>query len=150
MCAMLLFSGTQHELPFIWQTCCLLERVFALFVLPHIRCCLSCCCICPSLTHSCTAGTPILSRPLDLYSQLQILRPGLLGTYNEFGLRYCTADWMREEEYRTSGGRPTYHQYPGQVRSEVMNRGVGGGEPGTVCIRWLHMSWTCASATDSV
>ena len=35
------------------------------------------------------SGTPALSRPIELYPQLNMLRPGLFGTFDEFGMRYC-------------------------------------------------------------
>jgi len=34
-------------------------------------------------------GTPALARPSELYTQLSILVPKLVGTKNEFGMRYC-------------------------------------------------------------
>uniref|UniRef100_A0A7S3R7U2 Uncharacterized protein n=3 Tax=Dunaliella tertiolecta TaxID=3047 RepID=A0A7S3R7U2_DUNTE len=34
-------------------------------------------------------GTPVLSRPIEIWSQVNMLRPQLLGTYHEFGQRYC-------------------------------------------------------------
>ena len=35
------------------------------------------------------SGTPALSRPIELYPQLSMLRPELFGTFDEFGARYC-------------------------------------------------------------
>ncbi|KAG7668731.1 hypothetical protein Ndes2526B_g03642 [Nannochloris sp. 'desiccata'] len=35
------------------------------------------------------SGTPALSRPFELYPQVSMLRPGLFGTVDEFGMRYC-------------------------------------------------------------
>jgi hypothetical protein len=32
-------------------------------------------------------GTPALSRPVELFPQINMLRPGLLGTLHEFGMR---------------------------------------------------------------
>ncbi|KAL4442762.1 hypothetical protein ABPG77_006756 [Micractinium sp. CCAP 211/92] len=34
-------------------------------------------------------GTPALARPLELFPQIDMLRPGLFGTLREFGMRYC-------------------------------------------------------------
>lgn len=35
------------------------------------------------------SGTPALSRPAELFSQIQSLNPNLFSTFHEFGLRYC-------------------------------------------------------------
>ncbi len=35
------------------------------------------------------SGTPALSRPLELYPQISMLRPDLFGTLDEFGMKYC-------------------------------------------------------------
>ena len=35
------------------------------------------------------SGTPALSRPIELYSQINILDPKLFGNATDFGLRYC-------------------------------------------------------------
>lgn len=35
------------------------------------------------------SGTPALSRPMDLYTQLDALRPGTFGSRFDFGRRYC-------------------------------------------------------------
>jgi hypothetical protein len=81
-------------------------------------------------------GTPILSRPLDLYSQLEILRPGLLGSYYQYGLRYCTSDYFREQEFRSGApNRPTMHQYAGEVRGTP-----GGWLMRSACVGrgWAH------------
>ncbi|GAX78561.1 hypothetical protein CEUSTIGMA_g6001.t1 [Chlamydomonas eustigma] len=34
-------------------------------------------------------GTPLLSKPIEVFPQIDMLQPGLLGTYREFGERYC-------------------------------------------------------------
>ena len=34
-------------------------------------------------------GTPLLSRPIEVWPQADMLRPGLFGTYTQFGQRYC-------------------------------------------------------------
>ncbi|CAB3376895.1 Hypothetical predicted protein [Cloeon dipterum] len=36
-------------------------------------------------------GTPALSRPIELYSQLNIIRPNALMKLHEYGVRYCAA-----------------------------------------------------------
>ncbi|XP_048482179.1 SWI/SNF-related matrix-associated actin-dependent regulator of chromatin subfamily A-like protein 1 [Plutella xylostella] len=35
------------------------------------------------------SGTPALSRPSELYSQLSVIQPGLFSNYVEYGKRYC-------------------------------------------------------------
>ena len=37
----------------------------------------------------CLTGTPALSRPVELYSQLEALRPNVFTKFNEFAKRYC-------------------------------------------------------------
>lgn len=43
----------------------------------------------------CLSGTPILSKPIELWTQLNILNPGAFMTYHLFGLRYCNASRSR-------------------------------------------------------
>ncbi|KAL4424200.1 hypothetical protein ABPG75_001501 [Micractinium tetrahymenae] len=47
-------------------------------------------------------GTPALARPLELFPQINMLRPGLFGSLQEFGMRYCD-------------GRPAEFPGPGVV-----------------------------------
>ncbi|KAM3957943.1 SWI/SNF-related matrix-associated actin-dependent regulator of chromatin subfamily A-like protein 1 [Aphomia sociella] len=35
------------------------------------------------------SGTPALSRPAELYTQLALIAPGLFGSYTDYGKRYC-------------------------------------------------------------
>ena len=35
------------------------------------------------------SGTPALSRPLELYTQICAIQPGLFPTFHQFGIRYC-------------------------------------------------------------
>lgn len=35
------------------------------------------------------SGTPALSRPLELYTQICAIQPGLFPTFHLFGIRYC-------------------------------------------------------------
>ena len=37
------------------------------------------------------SGTPALNRPKDLFTQMDALRPGSLGTFTDFAKRYCNA-----------------------------------------------------------
>ena len=37
------------------------------------------------------SGTPALNRPKDLFTQLDALKPGSFGTFNDFAKRYCDA-----------------------------------------------------------
>jgi SWI/SNF-related matrix-associated actin-dependent regulator of chromatin subfamily A-like protein 1 len=36
-------------------------------------------------------GTPALSRPAELYSQIHAINPNLFSSFHEFGVRYCDA-----------------------------------------------------------
>ncbi|XP_076232047.1 SWI/SNF-related matrix-associated actin-dependent regulator of chromatin subfamily A-like protein 1 [Calliopsis andreniformis] len=38
-------------------------------------------------------GTPVLSRPLELYSQINLIMPNFMG-YQEYGVRYCAGEKM--------------------------------------------------------
>ncbi|KAJ8715243.1 hypothetical protein PYW08_005224 [Mythimna loreyi] len=47
-----------------------------------------------SITRQCQraillSGTPALSRPAELYTQLTLIEPGLFSSYTEYGKRYC-------------------------------------------------------------
>ena len=35
------------------------------------------------------SGTPALSRPMELYTQICAIQPGLFPTFRLFGIRYC-------------------------------------------------------------
>lgn len=37
------------------------------------------------------SGTPAMSRPSELYTQILAVRPALFPRFHEFGLRYCDA-----------------------------------------------------------
>ncbi|XP_041057133.1 SWI/SNF-related matrix-associated actin-dependent regulator of chromatin subfamily A-like protein 1 isoform X2 [Carcharodon carcharias] len=37
------------------------------------------------------SGTPAMSRPAELYSQITVLRPKLFSNFHDFGMRYCAA-----------------------------------------------------------
>ena len=36
------------------------------------------------------SGTPMLSRPVEIYNLLKILRPDLMGSFSEYASRYCS------------------------------------------------------------
>lgn len=42
------------------------------------------------------SGTPSLSRPVELYPQISLIRPGLFGSFQEFGSRYCAGHYTTE------------------------------------------------------
>ncbi|GBF96313.1 hypothetical protein Rsub_09108 [Raphidocelis subcapitata] len=35
------------------------------------------------------SGTPLMSRPIEMWTQVEMLRPGLLGSYEAYGDRFC-------------------------------------------------------------
>lgn len=35
------------------------------------------------------SGTPVLSRPAEVYNLIKIIRPDICPTFNDFSLRYC-------------------------------------------------------------
>ncbi|GCC39345.1 hypothetical protein chiPu_0022854, partial [Chiloscyllium punctatum] len=37
------------------------------------------------------SGTPAMSRPAELYSQIAVLQPKLFPNFHDFGVRYCAA-----------------------------------------------------------
>jgi len=41
------------------------------------------------------SGTPALSRPLELYTQVSAIQPGLFPTFHQFGIRYCAGHQNR-------------------------------------------------------
>ncbi|KAL9967490.1 hypothetical protein ACROYT_G025722 [Oculina patagonica] len=41
------------------------------------------------------SGTPALSRPLELYTQICAIQPGLFPTFHQFGIRYCAGQQNR-------------------------------------------------------
>ena len=49
------------------------------------------------------SGTPALNRPRDLFTQLDALRPGAMGTFSAFAKRYCDAR-MKPWGWDASGG----------------------------------------------
>ena len=49
------------------------------------------------------SGTPALNRPRDLFTQLDALRPGRMGSFSDFAKRYCDAR-MKPWGWDASGG----------------------------------------------
>lgn len=48
--------------------------------------------LCPKVPHVVLlSGTPALSRPKELFPQIQVLDPTLFQSFHEFGVRYCDA-----------------------------------------------------------
>ena len=39
------------------------------------------------------SGTPALSRPSELFSQLQIVSPNVFNNFHDFGMRYCSGKY---------------------------------------------------------
>uniref|UniRef100_A0A7R9V4K7 Uncharacterized protein n=1 Tax=Chlamydomonas euryale TaxID=1486919 RepID=A0A7R9V4K7_9CHLO len=39
-------------------------------------------------------GTPLLSKPIEAFEQVDMLRPRLLGSFQEYGDRYCRSPWL--------------------------------------------------------
>lgn len=48
------------------------------------------------------SGTPTLSRPIEIFPQVDMLHPGLLGTFDEFGMKYCDGKAATSWQYATS------------------------------------------------
>ena len=46
------------------------------------------------------SGTPALSRPLELYTQICAIEPGLFPTFHQFGIRYCAGQQVLCVQYR--------------------------------------------------
>jgi hypothetical protein len=42
-------------------------------------------------------GTPLLSRPIEIWPQVDMLRPGLLGGFDRFGERHCQQPWEQQQ-----------------------------------------------------
>lgn len=42
------------------------------------------------------SGTPAMSRPSELYTQILAVRPTLFPRFHEFGMRYCGATQVEE------------------------------------------------------
>ncbi|GFR50030.1 hypothetical protein Agub_g12180, partial [Astrephomene gubernaculifera] len=61
-------------------------------------------------------GTPLLNRPIEIWPQVDLLRPGLLGSFDSFGERYCLspqAHAARQLQQQQKGGRGGY-PHPGR------------------------------------
>ncbi|BDA49699.1 probable SWI/SNF-related matrix-associated actin-dependent regulator [Coccomyxa sp. Obi] len=75
-------------------------------------------------------GTPVLSRPNELFTQIDMLRPGLLGTYDEFGERYCGAkvsvapgklDWRGAQNLEELNGILREHLLIRRLKQDVLH-----------------------------
>ncbi|CAL5220539.1 g2574 [Coccomyxa viridis] len=62
-------------------------------------------------------GTPALSRPIELYTQIDMLHPGYLGSYEEFGEHFCG------KPVTLPGGKK---EYKGAKNKEELNRLLTG------------------------
>lgn len=45
------------------------------------------------------SGTPAMSRPAELYTQILAVRPSLFPRFHDFGTRYCDAKQVRPSVY---------------------------------------------------
>ncbi|WIA08961.1 hypothetical protein OEZ85_008376 [Tetradesmus obliquus] len=50
-------------------------------------------------------GTPLLSRPIEAWSQVDMLRENLLGKFEEFGAKYCTPEGEQASSPAAGSGR---------------------------------------------
>ncbi|XP_006811177.1 DNA annealing helicase and endonuclease ZRANB3-like [Saccoglossus kowalevskii] len=69
-------------------------------------------------------GTPALSRPAELYPQIQALKANLLGNWTAYAKRYCDAKWKyygRQKSWDTSGANhlPELHK---MLKKHIMIR----------------------------
>ena len=66
------------------------------------------------------SGTPALSRPMELHTQISAINNKLFPKKHEFGMRYCNAT-MRFQGFRGRGGfRPQAWDYRGSSNSEEL------------------------------
>jgi len=66
------------------------------------------------------SGTPVLSRPFELYPQLSMLRPELFGTLHEFGMQYC--DGKPALNFRFASSSNGYDYKGSSNESELRSR----------------------------
>ncbi|CAL8464419.1 g3954 [Coccomyxa elongata] len=75
-------------------------------------------------------GTPVLSRPNELFTQINMLRLGLLGTYDEFGERYCGAkvpvapgklDWRGSQNLEELNGILREHLLIRRLKQDMLH-----------------------------
>ncbi|KAG2440577.1 hypothetical protein HYH02_010160 [Chlamydomonas schloesseri] len=71
-------------------------------------------------------GTAILNRPIELYTQVDMLKPGLLGSYTEYGERYCVTT-ANAYHHQGSGGAAGSSSPGRGGRGGYGGRGGGGG-----------------------
>ena|SRR3990167_9146494 len=66
------------------------------------------------------SGTPMMNRPIELWTTANIIVPGLLGKENDFAFRYCGAKWG---EYGMEYGTPRHlDELQALVRAHFMIR----------------------------
>ena len=63
------------------------------------------------------SGTPALNRPIELWAQLDGLRPGSFGTYYEFGTRYCAGF---DGPFGARFPAPTHHSWGSRRRPKLI------------------------------
>lgn len=109
-------------------------------------------------------GTPALSRPIELFTQIGALRPGLLGSHSAFGVRYCGARRGRfGMEYKGAQNTHELHlllkqycmvrrlkqevltQLPEKIRSAVMLE-----TPSQACAKIQQQVATCKQAIQAL
>jgi len=56
------------------------------------------------------SGTPALSRPIELFPQIEAIRPGILGTAKAYGDRYCRNPKDQKPYANVFGQRPKWQQ----------------------------------------
>ncbi|XP_070546438.1 DNA annealing helicase and endonuclease ZRANB3-like [Ptychodera flava] len=69
-------------------------------------------------------GTPALSRPAELFPQVQALKNKLLGSWTSYAKRYCNAQWRHFGRHRTwdTGGASNLPELHSMLKQHIMIR----------------------------
>ncbi|XP_022088441.1 DNA annealing helicase and endonuclease ZRANB3-like isoform X2 [Acanthaster planci] len=70
-------------------------------------------------------GTPALARPAELFTQIDSVQKGLMGSFSQFAKRYCNAHWRqlgRQRMWDTSGASNLDELHKQLVKSVMIRR----------------------------
>lgn len=67
----------------------------------------------------CLTGTPLLNRPADLFTQLNLLAPQEFGSFFEYGRRYCAG--RKKQIFVRGGGKKSVWDFSGASHLDELN-----------------------------
>uniref|UniRef100_A0A8C2Q2K4 SWI/SNF-related matrix-associated actin-dependent regulator of chromatin subfamily A-like protein 1 n=1 Tax=Cyprinus carpio TaxID=7962 RepID=A0A8C2Q2K4_CYPCA len=95
------------------------------------------------------SGTPAMSRPAELYTQILAVRPSLFPRFHDFGTRYCDAKQVRPSVYRCvkaqCGAAQSAYQQQQQQNYIRIDGSTASAERQQLCDRFQSSQKSCVA-----